>query len=117
MAAGLVLLLLLIGSLAARPDWHAAFHSGDTAGHGSLESALHQSCDPGPADSHPGGSDEGCAIKLYASGGINLAETPPTIPLPEPELNQVLVSPSRTPAVASSLREPPGRAPPSLIIS
>lgn len=103
LAAGLPLLVVVLGLLAVRPDWHEAVHVliADTAAHP-------------PEHSHDADTTErGCAIELFASGLIDsvtcgaLALKPQAAVATElsPATDQLLIGAVR--------REPPGRAPPS----
>jgi hypothetical protein len=102
LAAALSLLILALGPLAVRPDWHAAVHvyTGDTA---------HDDHD----HSHDAPPDErGCAIALFAAGHVD------AVAFPSPVINVLglvvfeLTVPAERPTPALLHLEPTGRAPP-----
>jgi hypothetical protein len=102
LAVALSVLMLALGPLAVRPDWHATVHVyiGDTA---------HDDCgrsQDAPAD------ERGCAIALFAAGHIDLVAFPSPVTNPVRPVVFELTIPEGRPTPAPSLLEPPGRAPP-----
>jgi hypothetical protein len=102
LAVALSLLVLALGPLAVRPDWHAAVHAhtGDTA-HGD-----HNHSPDAPPDTR------GCAIELFAAGHVDLAAFAAPVTCPVRAVVFELSIPGGRPALTPSLLEPPGRAPP-----
>jgi hypothetical protein len=102
LAAALSLLVLALGPLAVRPDWHVAVHvhAGDTA-HGD-----HDHSHEAPPD------ERGCAIELFAAGHVDV------VAFASPAINALdfvafeLTIPAGRPTPALLHLEPPGRAPP-----
>lgn len=109
LAAALSLLLVFIGALAAQPDWHVAFHSAVSA------QDLHHHGDHDPVDGDSDSSDAGCAIELYANGGISFSPIDVPIFVPGAGLDQTMILPPETSVSSLAMREPPGRAPPTFL--
>lgn len=108
----LSVMLVAIGQLATRPDWHAGFHASYSES---------QSCDqilgPGDASECPDQNESGCAIDLYSAGGLHVTEaSAPILPQGINELNRLALS-TEIPPIIRSVREPPGRAPPFVFFS
>jgi len=102
LAAALPLVLIALGVLAVRPDWHAAMHV-------QTADATHQ--DHG--HSHDEGQDErGCAIELFASGMVDSAAALSPVVQPVSAFTLLLLAPCERLSFASLRLEPPGRAPP-----
>ena len=102
LTVALSLLVLALGPLAVRPDWHAAVHvhAGDTA-HGD-----HDHSQDAPAQ------QRGCAIALFAAGHVDLVTFASPVVCPVRPVVFELSIPAGRPALTPSLSEPPGRAPP-----
>jgi hypothetical protein len=102
LAAVLPLLVIALGLLAVRPDWHEAMHVQGTDGthhdHGH---------------DHGESTDErGCAIELFASGLVDSVAFSSPVPAPVQAIIAELTLPDERLLFASSRLEPPGRAPP-----
>ena len=104
LAAVLPLLVIALGVLAIRPDWHAAMHvqTPDASHHDHGHSR------------DPGTDERGCAIELFASGLVDSVDSLSLMVQPVTTNSLILLAPSERPSFASSHVEPPGRAPPSL---
>ena len=104
LAAALPLLVIALGLLAARPDWHAATHV-------QAEDFSHH--DQGhPTDTSA--DERGCAVELFASGLIDSVAFASTALQPQTAGTVDLdCSETRFSSVAS-WPEPPGRAPPPI---
>lgn len=102
LALALPLLVIGLGLVAARPDWHALLHV--------------QNADAGHAHhghSHDEADNElGCAIELFASGLVELVSARAVVERPADVFSLTLASPSGFLLIASARLEPPGRAPP-----
>ena len=99
----LAVTVIALGTLAARPDWHAAVHDqlGDAAHHD------HGHSPEGPTD------ESGCAIQMFASGLVDSVAFASLPIAPTREVVAVRILPDERPSLASTFLEPPGRAPPS----
>jgi len=110
----LVFLVVALGLLAARPDWHAGFHSLNAAvhvhdhAHADDVGHHHHEHESGDSDDH---DDAGCAIELFANGQVDSVDVDvctllTTRPIP--------LAPSVSLAWYSTHLglSPPGRAPP-----
>lgn len=102
MAVTLPLLVVALGVLACRPDWHAALHA-------SLTSGTHQD----GKNSQPDGKDEAaCAIHMYAQGQMHFVALPLPDLAPSSVISQIAVIPLQVLVPTSPSTGPPGRAPP-----
>lgn len=112
LAGALVLLVVGLGLLGVRPDWHASFHALTTAHEHPThsESAAGAHDHEAPAQNH---DDAGCAIELFASGQVELLATA-TGPLLPPQITFLAGTSSLAGLSAHLGLAPPGRAPPSL---
>lgn len=101
-AALLSFLLIALGLLAVRPDWHAAVHD-------HCSEVAHGEHDHLP-DAPP--EERGCAIALLASGQVDLVVSlTPVICARGPVVFEQGIPVGR-PTTSLSRLEPPGRAPP-----
>lgn len=102
LAAVLPLLVIALGLLAVRPDWHAAMHVQGADG------THHEH-----GHDHGEGADErGCAIELFASGLIDSVAFGSPVVAPVRAMVAELTLPDERLLFASRRLEPPGRAPP-----
>lgn len=102
LAAALPLLVIALGLLAVRPDWHEAMHvQGADVPH-------HEH-----GHDHGDGNDErSCAIELFASGLVDSVASVSPVVAPVRSLIAALILSDKRPLFASHRLEPPGRAPP-----
>lgn len=102
LALALPLLVIGLGLVAVRPDWHAMLHV--------------QNADVGHAHhghSHDDADNElGCAIELFAAGLVEIVSASAAVEQPAAVFSLTLASPSGFLLIASARLEPPGRAPP-----
>lgn len=102
LALALPLLVIGLGLVAVRPDWHAALHVQDAdAGHAHHGHA-HDAAD----------SELGCAIELFALGLVESGAASPVVGQPAGVFSLTLSIPADLLLIASARLEPPGRAPP-----
>lgn len=102
LASMLPLLVIGLGLLAVRPDWHEAMHvqTADAAHH-----------DHGhPHDDAAG--EQSCAIELFASGLVDSVTFSSPISLSDTAVLLELTFPHEPATLAGTRLEPPGRAPP-----
>lgn len=102
LALTLPLLVIGLGLVAVRPDWHALLHV--------------QNADAGHAHhghSHDEADNElGCAIELFASGLVEIVSGGSALNQPPGAFSIALAFPSDLLRISSARLEPPGRAPP-----
>ena len=107
LAMALPLLVIGLGLIAVRPDWHAALHVEDAdAGH-----AHHGHAHEGHSH-HGTGNEFGCAIELFASGMVESVSASAVAGQPADAFSLTLVVSAELLLIASERLEPPGRAPP-----
>lgn len=102
LALALPLLVIALGLVAVRPDWHAALHVQDADAAHAHHGHSHHSSD----------NELGCAIELFASGLVEIVLAGAAVGQPASVLSLTL---SFTPGlllISSARLEPPGRAPP-----
>jgi hypothetical protein len=104
LASVLPLLVIALGLMAVRPDWHEAMH---------VQGADRTHHEHG--HDHGKSTDErGCTVELFASCLVDVvAFTSPVVAPVRAVVAELTLSHAR-PLFASSRLEPPGRAPPSL---
>ena len=102
LALALPLLVIGLGLIAVRPDWHAALHVQDA----DVERAHH-------GHSHDTDDNElGCAIELFASGLVECFSAGSPVAQPAGVFSLTLSFPTEPSLIDSARLEPPGRAPP-----
>lgn len=104
LAAGLPLLVIALGLLAVRPDWHAAVHVP------IADAAAHKTKHSHDADT----AERGCAIELFAAGLIESMTFGAPALKPHEIFATKLALPTEQLLIAAVRLEPPGRAPPSI---
>jgi len=106
----LILLVVGVGQLSVRPDWHSSYHS-------FIGDAHHSAPCESEDDPHPGDHEEnGCVVDSFAQGGV-FFEFPSqlTTDLRDGRSAEFSLL-TEEPHAAFHDRGPPGRAPPFFII-